>query len=431
MADIAPFNALRYDPDLVRLDDVVTQPYDKITPEMQSRYYDLSPHNLVRIILGRAGETDREGFNVYTRAAEYLHDWRSSGTLRQDPEPSIYYYCQTFTIPGTRDVTERRGFIARCRLQDYADGVVFRHEQTLAKPRADRLNLLRHTRAHFGQIFMLYSDPEAYAEKLLASEAEPDMAVLDEFEVLHRVWRVSDQGIVGSLQQFMRDRNLLIADGHHRYETALTYRNECRAAGNTALNAPHEFVMVTCIPMESRGLVILPTHRVVHGLENFDRDQFLESARRYFDLDRIDLRNETRSATTLLHEAGEAGTAFVAITRQGPYLLKAKKRAITEALGDLPARQRELDVVQLHKVLLEKTLGISEQAVHEQKNVKYERDAFEAISHVRQGANIAFLMNPARIEQVSEVAFSGEVLPQKSTDFYPKLLSGLAIYALD
>jgi len=431
MAQILPFRALRYDPDHVRLDDVVTQPYDKITPEMQSRYYDLSPHNLVRIILGRAGDTDRDGFNVYTRAAEYLHDWRSSGILRQDPEPAIYYYCQTFTIPGTRDVAERRGFIALARLHDYADGVVFRHEQTLAKPRADRLNLLRHTRAHFGQIFMLYNDPEAQVEKLLASDAEPDMSVLDELEVLHRVWRVTDQGIIGSVQQFMRDRKLLIADGHHRYETALTYRNECRAAGNTDANAPHEFVMMTCIPMESRGLVILPTHRVVHGLENFDRDQFLENARRYFDFDRIDMRSESRSATTLLHEASEDGTAFVAITRQGPYLLKAKKRAIAEALESLPERQRSLDVVQLHKVLLEKVLGISEEAVRNQVNVKYERDAFEAISHVRQGANVAFLMNPARIEQVSEVAFTGEVLPQKSTDFYPKLLSGLAIYALD
>ncbi|HWZ45729.1 MAG TPA: DUF1015 domain-containing protein [Candidatus Saccharimonadales bacterium] len=431
MTEIVPFKALRYDPEHVRLDDVTTQPYDKITPEMQSRYYDLSPHNLVRIILGRAGETDREGFNVYSRAAEYLHDWRAAGILGQDAVPSIYYYCQTFTVPGTRDVVERRGFIALARLHDYADGVVFRHEQTLAKPRADRLNLLRHTRAHFGQIFMLYRDPEAHVEGLLATDADPDMAVLDEFEVLHRVWRVSDPAAISAVQQFMRDRQLLIADGHHRYETALAYRNECRASGNHGPHAPHEFVMTTCIPMESRGLVILPTHRIVHSLENFDREQFLESARRFFDFDRIDLRSESRSATTLLHEAGEKGTAFVAITRQGPFLLKARKRAISEALATLPPGQRELDVVQLHKVLLEKVLGISEEAVRNQQNVKYERDAFEAISQVRQGANVAFLMNPAHIEQVSEIAFSGEVLPQKSTDFYPKLLSGLAIYALD
>ena len=431
MAEIVPFKALRYDPDQVRLDDVVTQPYDKINPEMQSRYYELSPYNLVRIILGRAGDTDTETFNVYSRAAEYLHDWRASGVLRQDAEPSIYYYCQTFTIPGTRDVTERRGFIALGRIHDYADSVVFRHERTLAKPRADRLNLLRNARAHFGQIFMLYNDPDGQVERMLSSDADPDVSVLDEYEVLHRVWRVSDQGIVSSVQQFMRDRRLLIADGHHRYETALTYRDEQRAAGNNAPNAPHEYVMMTFIPMESRGLVILPTHRVVHSLDNFDREQFLENAGRFFDIDRIDLRSESRSATTLLNEAGENGTSFVAVTRQGPYLLRAKKRAVSESLADLPARQRELDVVQLHRVLLEKVLHISEEAVRNQQNVKYERDAFEAISLVRQGANVAFLMNPARINQVSDVAFSGDVLPQKSTDFYPKLLSGLTIYALE
>jgi uncharacterized protein (DUF1015 family) len=434
MAEIIPFKALRYDPHQVKLEDVLTQPYDKITPEMQSRYYELSPHNLVRIILGRSGETDTPAFNVYTRAAEYLHDWRGGGILKQDSEPSFYFYCQTFTVPGTRDVAERRGLIALGRIHDYADGVVFRHEQTLAKPRADRLNLLRSTKAHFGQIFMLYSDPEVTIEKALAkkTEDEPDISVLDEYEVLHRVWRISDPAMVAAVQERMRDKKLLIADGHHRYETSLAYRNERRAeAASGDPNAPYEFVMMTLIPMESRGLVILPTHRIVHGLPTFDREHMLENAKRYFDIDRIDLRTESRSATTLLEEAGENGTAFVAVTRQGPYLLRAKKRVVNEALGNVSEGQRELDVVQLHKLLLERILGISEEAIRNQEHVKYERDAFEAISWVRQGANVAFLMNPARIEQVSSIALAGEVLPQKSTDFYPKLLSGLTIYALE
>jgi uncharacterized protein (DUF1015 family) len=431
MAEIVPFQGLRYDPHQVRLGDVVTQPYDKITPEMQTRYYDLSPHNLVRIILGRGGDTDTDKFNVYTRAAEYLHDWRSGGILKQDAEPSIYFYSQTFTIPGSRHLAERRGFIALQRLHDYADGVVFRHELTHSGPRADRLNLLRHTRAHFGQIFVLYNDPDAQIEQLLASDEEPDISVLDEYEVLHRVWRIYDAGIVESIQQLMREKKLLIADGHHRYETALAYRDECRArTGSSDPNAPHEFVMMTFIRMESPGLVILPTHRIIQGLPGFDRERMLEEAKRFFDVRRIDQRTEKRSATTLLEEAGQRGTAFVAVTRQGPYLMRAKKRALNDALSNLSSRQRELDVVQLHKVLIERILGISEEAVRNQTHVKYERDAFEAISWVRQGANVAFLMNPARIEQVRDIAFAGEVLPQKSTDFYPKLLSGLTIYAL-
>jgi uncharacterized protein (DUF1015 family) len=434
MAEIIPFKALRYDPDQVKLEDVLTQPYDKITPEMQSKYYEKSTHNLVRIILGKAGETDTDNFNVYTRAAEYLHDWRSGGILKQDPDPGIYAYSQTFTVPGTRDLQERRGLIALGRLHDYAEGVVHRHEQTLSKPRADRLNLLRATRAHFGQIFTLYSDPSHEIEALLKSrmDEDPDISLLDEYETLHRVWRIHDPTLIQAVQQKMRDKKLLIADGHHRYETALAYRNERRAeTDNSDPNAAHEFVMMTLIPMESRGLVILPTHRIVHGLLDFDRERMLEAAGEFFDIDRIDLRTESRSATTLLGQAGENGTAFVAVTRQGPYLMRAKQGAIQHALRDVPALQRELDVIQLHRVLLERVLGISEEAIRNQENVRYERDAFEAISWVRQGANVAFLMNPAKIEQVRDIAFAGEVLPQKSTDFYPKLLSGLAIYALE
>jgi uncharacterized protein (DUF1015 family) len=434
MAEIIPFKALRYDPDQVKLEDVLTQPYDKITPEMQSKYYERSAHNLVRIILGKTGETDTEAFNVYTRAAEYLHDWRSSGILKQDPEPGIYAYSQTFTVPGTRELAERRGLIALGRLHDYADGVVFRHEQTLAKPRADRLNLLRATRAHFGQIFMLYSDPKDEIGALLKkrTEEDPDTSLLDEYETLHRLWRIHDAALIQAVQQRMRDKKLLIADGHHRYETALAYRNERRAeSGGADPNAPYEFVMMTLVPMESRGLVILPTHRIVHGLPTFDRERMLEAAGQFFEIDRIDLRTESRSATTLLGQAGENGTAFVAVTRQGPYLMRAKKNAVQDALGQVPSLQRDLDVVQLHRIMLERVLGISEEAVRNQENVRYERDAFEAISWVRQGANVAFLMNPAKIDQVRDIAFGGEVLPQKSTDFYPKLLSGLAIYALE
>jgi uncharacterized protein (DUF1015 family) len=434
MADIFPFKALRYDSHQVKLDDVVTQPYDKITEAMQTRYYELSPHNLVRIILGRTAETDTAKFNVYARAAEYLHDWRSAGILKPDLEPSIYLYSQTFTIPGTRDSAERRGLIALGRLHDYADGVVYRHEQTLAKPRADRLNLLRATRAHFGQIFMLYSDPQSAVDNLVAKHLaeEPDASVLDEYEVLHRIWRIYDPALIAAVQEKMKDKKLLIADGHHRYETALAYRDERRQeAPGSVSDAAYEFVMMTLIPMESRGLVILPTHRVVQGLPTYDREQMLERAERFFDTDRIDLRTENRSATTLLKAAGGEGTAFVAVTRQGTYLLRAKTPAVQDALSSVSARQRELDVVQLHKIMLERVLGISEEAIRNQEHLVYERDASEAISRVRQGANVAFLMNPARIQQVSDAAFAGEVLPQKSTDFYPKLLSGLTIYALE
>jgi uncharacterized protein (DUF1015 family) len=266
---------------------------------------------------------------------------------------------------------------------------------------------------------------------LAKTEEDPDTSVLDEYETLHRVWRIHEPALIQAVQERMRDKSLMIADGHHRYETALAYRDEQRASGAADPNAPHEFVMLTLVPMESRGLVILPTHRIIHGLPSFDREQMFEKAGRFFDIDRIDQRTETRSATTLLKKAGENGTAFVAVTRQGPYLMRAKKGAVQDALSDVSPLQRQLDVVQLHKIMLERVLGISEEAIRNQEYVKYERDASEAISCVRQGANVALLMNPAKIEQVRDIAFAGDVLPQKSTDFYPKLLSGLAIYALD
>src|SRR5437763_12766911 len=190
MAHIEPFRALRYDPARVALADVVTQPYDKITPEMQDRYYAASPYNLVRIILGKQHAGGHPGENSYTRASEFFRDWRRQGIFFQDPQPSIYVYSQRFAIPGGNKEAERQGFIALGRIEDYSAGVVFRHEQTLAKPKADRLNLLRATRAHFGQIFMLYSDPGREVETMLETNRAPDIDITDEYGVVHQVWRV-------------------------------------------------------------------------------------------------------------------------------------------------------------------------------------------------------------------------------------------------
>src|SRR5580704_4755705 len=208
MTDIHPFRAFRYDPRQVSPAQVVTQPYDKITPTLQDRYYAASPHNLVRIILGRREENDNPANNVYSRAAAYFRDWREQGILRQDSQASIYVYSQRFTPPGSSRELERGGFIALGRIEDYAAGVVFRHEQTLAKPKADRLDLLRATRAHFGQIFVVYED-SGQVESLLATDGEPDISVADESGVVHRVWRVSDPGVIESVQTAMNDKKLI------------------------------------------------------------------------------------------------------------------------------------------------------------------------------------------------------------------------------
>lgn len=450
MAYIAPFRALRYDQSRVSLNDTITQPYDKITGEMQEAYYQASPYNLVRIILGRRQPTDRPGDDPYSRAADSFTDWRRQGIFLQDSQPSIYLYVQRFTVPGTKTELERRGFIALGRIEDYATGVVYRHEQTLSKPKADRLDLLRATRAHFGQIFMLYRDPAGEIDRLLAPSGAPDMETVDEYDVSHKVWKISDPSLIDLVRSRMRDKKLIIADGHHRYETAINYRNERRAqaaanpttgvprervsdgAPRAAEEAPYELMMMTLVNMDSPGLVILPTHRVVHGLPSFDSTAFRDKARAYFRVEEIDPAFDGARAAAILRDAGRNATALLAVTPNRAFVLDTPKATDTGVLAGLSPRQQSLDVVQLHKALLEGVLGLSEESIRDQQNLSYIRDAGDALARVHRGAaNVTFLMNPARMEQVRDIAFGGEVLPQKSTDFFPKLLTGFTIYALE
>ena len=441
MAQIYPFRAWRYSPSAVRLDDAVTQPYDKISPAMQQAYYQRSPFNLVRIILGlpESGDAER-GPNVYTRAARDFSAWRVQGVLAQDNDPCIYAYSQKFKVPGAEIVKERRGFIALGKLHDYSEQAVFRHEQTLSKPKSDRLNLLKATRAHFGQIFMLYSDPAGGIEKILydgAGQAEAE--VTDEFGVLHRLWKISDPAAIRTLTAAMADKKLIIADGHHRYETALNYAKEHAAAApaKSETNAfalpqpefPEAAVMMTFVNMDSDGLVILPTHRVVHSLINFDPAAFARAAEAFFQIEPLHGADSSDFINTL---SSQQGTAFVAVIRAGSLLLRAKPEPVAAALAHMPERQRQLDLSCLHSIVLNRLLGLNEERVREQTNIRYLRDAAEAVEQVRRGeADVAFLTNPVSMEQLREVAYAGEVMPQKSTDFFPKLLSGLAIYALD
>lgn len=444
MARIFPFRATRYNPTAVRVEDVVTQPYDKISPAMQQVYYARSPYNLVRIILGLPELFDEPGIDdVYTRAARDFREWRATGILQTDNDPSIFAYAQRFNVPGRPgEVRERRGFIALGQLEDYAAGIVFCHEQTLSKPKSDRLNLLRATRAHFGQIFMLYSDPALSIEKMLFQKFQPEVELTDDLGVLHRLARVTDPHLLRLIIGSMQDKKLIIADGHHRYETALAYSAEHAPAhlrhtrerdlANTLPHPsfPESAAMMTFVNMDSEGVVILPTHRVLSELPQFSPSAFLERATKYFTITPLGNTDPAALIATLATDV--EGTAFVAAHAQGAHLLVAKADVVGRALADVPDRQRRLDIVQLHALVLGDLLGLSEESIREQKNVRYVREAAEAVEQVASGsAQITFLTNPVTLEELREVAFNGEVMPQKSTDFYPKLLSGLAIYALD
>jgi len=410
LAKIFPFQALRYTAQAGPLANLVTQPYDKISSAMRERYLSLSPYNLVRLILGERKPEDGETSNVYTRAAAYLNDWIARGMLARDAAPAIFPYFQDFTVPDTGERLTRKGFIALGAVEDYSAGIVHRHEQTLAGPKKDRLELLRHTHAHFGQIFMLYPDRAGEIDALLdeAAQAAPLADVTDEYGCGHRMWRVAD---AAPFQQLMADKKLLIADGHHRYETALAFRNE-----NPQLAGAGR-VMMTFVNMYSPGLQILATHRLVNGIDRSQLpEEFLNRAADDFSVVEIGSLDRLRSAL----ERADGPTVIGAAIGTRLFLLESRHGS------------GELDVRVLHDRLLAKALGIGEDAVRDEKHLRYIRGLEAAVAEARSGAaQIAFLLRPTSIQQVADTSFSGGVMPQKSTDFYPKLLSGLVAYRIE
>ena len=442
MAEIFPFRAYRYNLNQAELSDVVTQPYDKITPQMQERYFAASPYNLISIEKGKSLPGDSATDNVYTRAAKTLDRWIRDEVMLRDALPGIYFYFQEYTVPGTSERRTRKGFIALGRVEDYSANVVFRHEQTLSGPKADRLELLRHTRTHTGQLFMLYTDPQRRIDALMdrVAAGSSSLEATDEYGVSHRLWPVFDANLINEVARVMSSQKLVIADGHHRYETALAYRDECRrSAGSADRQAPYEKAMMTFVNTRSEGLVILPTHRLVSNLPSFDPAAFRRKISAAFDEEDYSFGSESARHVAFerfhrdLVAGGEKARVLGMYTGGAFTILRLRSEANLEKLmPGVPRAQRQLDVVLLHKLLLEDGLGITQAAVTKEQNITYEREIDAAINAVDQKrAQISFLLNPVSVDKVMEMALAGEVLPQKSTDFYPKLLSGLTLYRID
>jgi len=409
LAQIYPFQPYRYTPKAGPLQSLVTQPYDKISPAMQSRYLALNPYNLVRVVLGERKPEDSDSDNVYTRAAGLMQQWTASGIVAQDAEPGVFPYFQEFVVPDTGERLVRKGFIALGAVEEYSAGVVFRHEQTLSGPKKDRHELLRQTHTHFEPIFMLYADPAGAIDALLdEATANPPLGeVTDEYGAIHRIWKIAGGAQV---QALMADHKLLIADGHHRYETAMAFRHE-----NPGLKGADR-MMMSFVNMHSPGLKILATHRLVNGLdpEAFP-EAFLRAAAKDFRVEEIDSLDALKRAWNDRADRSTIGAAI------GSRLFLFEDRS---ARG-------ELDVRILHQRLLGQALGIGEEAVRDEKHLRYIRGIDAAVEEARKGAaQAAFLLKPTSIQQVAGTSFSGGVMPQKSTDFYPKLLSGMAIYRL-
>ena len=354
MATLKPFQPYRYTSKAGDPSSLLTQPYDKINPAMQAKYLAASPYNLVRVILGERRAEDNPSDNVYTRAAKHLDDWMRDGILAQDPRPGFYAYFQEFAVPDTSERATRMGFIGIGKVEDYSAGVVYRHEQTLSGPKKDRLELLRTRARTLGRFSCCIRIARGRSIRLLAKAATgpPVLDVLDEYEARHRLWPITDETTTQRMQSLMRDKKLLIADGHHRYETALAYRNE-----NPGVPAA-EYVMMTFVNMYSPGLKILATHRVLRNLDDFQAAALLAKAR--------------SSGWSVREGAPERGAR--SSVRIG---LVAGSRAYTL---ERDRREGELDVPVLHTEILGGLLGISEEAVRDERHITYVRGIDAAVA---------------------------------------------------
>ncbi|MCL4872703.1 DUF1015 family protein [bacterium] len=440
MAEIIPFRGVLYNPAKVGdLNKVMAPPYDVIPPAKQDELYDRHPNNVIRLIFGKVRPEDREGSDRYSRAASDFQRWLSEGVLVQDERPCMYYYTQTYSEKdGSRKT--RKGFIALSKLMDFGKGI-HPHERTLSGPKADRLKLMQASDANFCSIFSLYSDPALKANKLLdaaASGRKPDIDVTDDDGTVNRVWRVDDQKVLDVITESMKDKALFIADGHHRYETALNYRNMMREkAGNQTGNEPYDYVMMYFSNMDDEGMTIWPTHRVVHSLVDFNPDGFLSKCAGYFDLREFSYGKPDEAAVreAFLKELKKAGESAVALglhirARDIYYLLTIKSQDTMDKVfgGAIPEVFKRLDVTVLHSLIFAKILGMTQEAQERQENLVYVKSFEEVIAACSNDKNqLVFLLNNTKIEQVKAVAEAGFVMPQKSTYFYPKLLSGLTI----
>jgi uncharacterized protein (DUF1015 family) len=433
MADIQPLHGIVYNTDRVDPSKVLTQPYDKITPEMREDYLRASPYNLVRVELGKDEPGDSESRNKYTRARDLLAAWLDDGILRQSAQPALYYLEQEYESPDGSGRRTRHALVARVRLHRWDEGVILPHEHTLSKPKADRLSLLRTCGAQQGQIFMLYPTPKTPVSKLVANVTgpgvTPSLVATDRYGVVNRLWAITDPSVIATIQSSVRDLTFYIADGHHRYETALAYRDECRAARSQPdADAPSEFVMSTLVDMTDPGLLVLPTHRVVANLPGFDADKFRQQLRVVCDVVPVD------NMDTMLGRLREDNARHVMGLADARGLALLRVRDLTPARAlfqSKPPLWDELDVSILHVAILEQMLGIDEKRLRDESNVTYWRDARQAYDQVVRGtAPLAFFMRPTPVTEVKAIADARSRMPQKSTDFYPKLLSGMVMYAV-
>ncbi len=445
MAVIKPFRAVRYNPEKVAdLSKVMAPPYDVISQEFKEELHRRHPNNIIRLILGKTHDTSDD--SLYEKARCYLEEWLKEGILIRDDKPALYPYTQTYRVDG--NLVTRTGFIGLARLEEPGEGGIKPHERTLSGPKADRLKLLTACEANLSCIFSLYpEDGDNPQERSINSLMEetlktpPIAEAIDDDGVIHRLWKIDDPETIRAITSKMQNKELFIADGHHRYETALRYRQMMlEKTPNPTGEEPFNYVMMYFTSMADPGLLIFPTHRVVHSLEDFNKDHLIEECRKYFQIEELPFDDATEESVKKeflekLKEGSEEKIKFGLYVRNNPvyYILTFKGKEVMDALfgSSMADVHKALDVTVLHSVILEKILGIDREAQEGGKNLTYIKDAEEALKATKSGDNqLLFLMNPTRIEDIRRVSDAGLLMPQKSTYFYPKLISGLTINLL-
>ncbi len=440
MAEIQVFKGLRYNTRKVDLTDIITEPYDRITPSMQEAYYQRSPYNIVRIILGKDDDPEHPEKDKYKRANIYLEKWEKEGIFVREDNKALYVYDQEFKVDGT--TKKRRGLIARVKLENFASKKVLPHEKTFPKHKEDRLRLLRATNTNTEQVFLLYTDDEKKVGRAADSavkKAELAAEVRDEDGYLHRLWVIKGGKDIGRIQEAMADKILIIADGHHRYETSLNYRAEMLQTLRAIKgDEPFNYIMMTLFDLDDPGLVILPTFRLVKALEKLSEEEFKKLFAKNFEISEVSWPSLADKATlekvrASIDKESHTFAAFLGGSKKF-LLLRLKPELILDKEID-PGRSPEwkrLDVAILHSLIIDKLAAFTDKPFVQDEQVSYIRNLEEGLKKVETGEwQMIFFLKPCSVRQIRQVVEKGELMPHKSTDFFPKLKSGLILNPLD
>lgn len=426
MAMVKPFKGIRFDCEKAGdIGELVCPPYDIINDEQRTQYIKINENNIIRLELPK-------GEHPYEDAAKILKDWQDRGILKKENKPSLYIYEEEFTAYGERKAV--KGVICRVKIEEFSKGVVLPHEFTLSKAKEDRLNLMKATNCNFSQIYSLYMDGgKNTASKIDAlSKGAPDIELTDSEGVTHRMWIVSDESSIADICSDFDDRKLYIADGHHRYETALNYRNYLRENGLAEEGDGCDYQMMMLVDMEHPGLVVFPTHRLLRDLSNFDPEKAIDSCKEYFEVTVKTGIDTIEDELDKLYRENKKAFAFYGGGNSWTLLVLKNLDIIKELMPNASSATQGLDVTILHTLILEKLFGIDAENMAKQINLTYTKIFDEAIEAVKSGkSQCAFILNPTRVTEIRDVAAAGEKMPQKSTYFYPKLITGLVMNELN